>query len=200
MCVEFLLCWRVVVDVVLRTKNVKVTDVGFLTPEYFVRSLAFDCSSWQVVLGVDSVFNDFSPEWQWKLGLNEDGSDTIHKGKVEMFQNTILFWSAWHWFLMNHSMFLYTEFPLTCDVFTTIIKTEYLEFLTGLVFNFLVPGLEGFESFTFLVEIVDPQVARGVISEGDKVEFSTKWFDRWWSPEVWVCEIKNFSFQGWRLQ
>ena len=62
MCVEFLLCWRVVVDVVLRTKNVKVTDVGFLTPEYFVRSLAFDCSSWQVVLGVDSVFNDFSPE------------------------------------------------------------------------------------------------------------------------------------------
>ena len=58
-----------------------------------------------------------------------------------------------------------------CDVFTTIIKTEYLEFLTGLVFNFLVPGLEGFESFTFIVEIVDPQVARGVISEGDKVEF-----------------------------
>ena len=98
----------------------------------------------------------------------------IHKGKVEMFRNTILFWSVWCQFLMSHSLFLHIEFPLMCDVFTTIIRTEYPEFLTGLAFNFLVPGLEGFKGFIFLVEIVDPQVARGVIGEGDKVEFSTK--------------------------
>ena len=60
--VEFSPCWRVVVDVALRTKNAKVTDVGFLTPEYFVKSLVFDCSSWQVVLGVDGVLDGFSPE------------------------------------------------------------------------------------------------------------------------------------------
>ena len=44
--VEFSPCWRVVVDVALGTENAKVTDVRFLTPEYFVRSLVFDCSSW----------------------------------------------------------------------------------------------------------------------------------------------------------
>ena len=60
-----------------------------------------------------------------------------------------------------------------CYIFTTIIRTEYLEFSTSLAFNFLVPGLEGVKGFAFLVEIVDPRVARGVISEGDKVEFST---------------------------
>ena len=49
-------------DVALRTKNAKVTDVGFLTPEYFVRSLVFDCSSWRVVLSVDGILDGFSPE------------------------------------------------------------------------------------------------------------------------------------------
>ena len=49
-------------DIALGTKNTKVTDVGFLTPEYFIRSLVFDCSSWRVVLGVDGVLNSFSPE------------------------------------------------------------------------------------------------------------------------------------------
>ena len=43
-----------------------------------------------------------------------------------------------------------------CDVFATIIGTEYPEFLTSLAFNFLMPGLEGFKGFAFLVEIVDP--------------------------------------------
>ena len=80
----------------------------------------------------------------------------IHEGKVEMFRNTVLFQSAWRQFLMNHSMFLHIEFPLMCDVFTTIIGMEYPEFSTSLAFNFLVPGLEGFKGFAFLVEIVDP--------------------------------------------
>ena len=49
-------------DIALGTKNMKVTDVRFLTPEYFIRSLAFDCSSWRTVLGVDGILNSFSPE------------------------------------------------------------------------------------------------------------------------------------------
>ena len=62
MRIEFLPCWRVIVDIALGTENVKVTDIRFLTLEYFIRSLVFDCSSWQVVLGVDSVLNSFSAE------------------------------------------------------------------------------------------------------------------------------------------
>ena len=71
-------------------------------------------------------------------------------------------------------MFLQIEFPGERDKLAAIIGTKNAKFSAGLTFNFHVPSSEGFEHVAFLVEIINPRVARAVVGKGDEVKFSTK--------------------------
>ena len=76
-----------------------------------------------------------------------------------MFRNTILFGSARSRFLMDDTFVFQVKFPFSRDIFTTVVRTEYSEFPTGLAFNLLVPSFECGKRVAFLVEITDPRVA-----------------------------------------
>src|SRR3954465_3814155 len=115
----------------------------------------------------------------------------FHENSVHSFRCAVLLRSLLHSEVTSNALLLAKLYEPVVAIFTSIVTAQVLDLAPSLVFDFGLPFFELFKDFRFLPHEVDPDFARVVIHEGDKIASTTMRPCWCWPPYVGVNVVKN---------
>src|SRR3954464_5048467 len=115
----------------------------------------------------------------------------LHESPVHSFRCAVLLRSLLHSEVTSNALLLAKLHEPVVAIFTSIVTVQVLDLAASLVFDFGLPFFELFNDFRFLPHEVDPDFAKVVIYEDEKIASTTMRPCWCWPPYIGVNVVEN---------